>query len=1586
MNREMKKVDSRWKKIQQRTFTNWINDRLRGHLTKPENPVLDLMTDFKDGIRLLDLMEKLSKTKLPCNRNPKLKAHFLENINAALKHIKKEGITLVNIDSEDIYNGNEKLILGLVWTLIGYYQIRSTGKGLSTKKAMLMRVDAVIPEYSLQNLTTNWNDGRALCALVNSIKPGLCPNHRDLDPENGLENCRLGMELAEENFNIPRILDPEDLNSKQIDDLSVMTFLSYLLSCCNESLLSWLRMQLPEFEINNLSSDWNDGIKLAALIDKLFNIYPEWKEMDPENREYNWNCLLPIIASTTEVKCPLSAKQMSHPDIDELTMSAFLAKLKSARMIFTPESFSVTPVTSAICIGKELRIELQVTGPVDDELAQDLTVTGKYTDGTETSSKYKGIEGRSLVYGVATDHLGKLQVSVQYKGESLPKSPFTVSVESLFALEGLVELLNSTPRVGCPVMFKIRAKEVPSPDTNINIVAKGPSQSLKTDIKFLEENVFLCTLTPDEEGAYDVSIDANGHQIDGSPFCFNVKHLFELQMDEGSSYYVGIPLSLTAVALGAVPEHTELVISGVSQGGEGIQGTCEETEKAGTYNLTVKPNFSGTFQVSVKYKDTHVLGSPFKLSIMDIFKIDSFLTPQPFTLGNPVKVKMIPLGTGPPEGEITVAATGNGQTVHGSTTPEEDGGYICSFVPGETGRNEVFVKFLDFHVKGSPFPVTVEDLFEFKTPPTDQTITIGSTVEMVLQAKGPVSDGDEPYITATDQSRSPQMGMVTKNDDGTFFCTFRPPWISIWEVEVKHKESTMKGMPITVSVGHLLEVSNTPSTEESYSVGGPIRYTLRPLGHIPVDAEVEIMGMGPKWEVQGTAERNSDSSFQCTISPAEIGKLEVTTKYMDVHVRGSPFTLGVSDLFYVGKVPPNFTAKVDEPFNFTVKSLAPPGDNTFTVISKGNSTETKGEIVPREDDTFFVVVTPREYGSHNIDILMQGVPVKGSPLKIEVIDASKCFMKKAPPPDVHLGDEIDFYVNASKGGVGELTIEGEPEEGGGLVSLVVNREDRDNYKVKITGESVGSSLIHILFSGDPIPDSPIRMNVVDAEKCSIIDLPTEIKVGDPIRFALNARGSGPGVPSVEFVGPDKSYHPQITDNSDGTFWVETSDLTEVGYYRIDIKFGGRLVPGSPFNLSIEPVPTPDQCHVTGNGLKKAIAGRPAKFKILTTETDLVARNKLQVKVTGVSGGKKGKVKIVDNKDKSYSVVYLCTTTGGYLIHVNFYNQPAPGSPYRINIIEGANATRVKAYGPALESRTMLMSHTQQEFFVNANQAGNGDLVVVIRGQKEDPKVFITDEGDGIFAVKFEVLGSGRYYANVWWGNAHIPGSPYPLKIIPRPNPAMVKVHGPGIQNLVNMQNAAHFTIETKDAGVGTLSVRVNGVKDAFTVEARPMSQAHPRTLLARYNPTCPGEYKITIRWHGAHIPGSPFTVKVYDPDEIESEETQSLFEDDSRVVVDADNEEGLDYDSSGFQLSEEQARLYTAQLRQKTQAVSPLVAFSTPAPKDVTPRKGSKPVANGSPFKSDQISPITRNTPIATPDTSSTSKSAKKKRWFGRSK
>ena len=40
-----------------------------------------------------------------------------------------------------------------------------------------------------------------------------------------------------------------------------------------------------------------------------------------------------------------------------------------------------------------------------------------------------------------------------------------------------------------------------------------------------------------------------------------------------------------------------------------------------------------------------------------------------------------------------------------------------------------------------------------------------------------------------------------------------------------------------------------------------------------------------------------------------------------------------------------------------------------------------------------------------------------------------------------------------------------------------------------------------------------------------------------------------------------------------------------------------------------------------------------------------------------------------------------------------------------------------------------------------------------------------------------------------------------------------------------------------------------------------------RTILGKYEPTEPGDYRIEVKWSGEHVPGSPFMVMIFDTQE-----------------------------------------------------------------------------------------------------------------------
>jgi hypothetical protein len=211
-----------WVRVQKKTFTRWCNTYLLERRMKCE----DLSTDLSDGLALIALLEQISsKTVTPTyNKNPRIRVQKIENVNFSLAFLQSEGIKLVGVGGGDIVDGNLKLILGLIWTIILRYQIQ-VANGNSARQELLDWVRSMIPEYNINNFANDWSSGRAICALGEAVQPGQMnlPSDFSADP---LKNATMGMQCAETNMNIPQILDAEDMVHAP-DELANMTYISY---------------------------------------------------------------------------------------------------------------------------------------------------------------------------------------------------------------------------------------------------------------------------------------------------------------------------------------------------------------------------------------------------------------------------------------------------------------------------------------------------------------------------------------------------------------------------------------------------------------------------------------------------------------------------------------------------------------------------------------------------------------------------------------------------------------------------------------------------------------------------------------------------------------------------------------------------------------------------------------------------------------------------------------------------------------------------------------------------------------------------------------------------------------------------------------------------------------------------------------------------------------------------------------------------------------------------------------------------------------------------------------------------------------
>ena len=73
---------------------------------------------------------------------------------------------MTNIGAEDVVDGNRKIILGLIWTLILRFTINDINEeGMTAKEGLLLwcqRKTACYEEVEVRDFSASWNDGLAL--------------------------------------------------------------------------------------------------------------------------------------------------------------------------------------------------------------------------------------------------------------------------------------------------------------------------------------------------------------------------------------------------------------------------------------------------------------------------------------------------------------------------------------------------------------------------------------------------------------------------------------------------------------------------------------------------------------------------------------------------------------------------------------------------------------------------------------------------------------------------------------------------------------------------------------------------------------------------------------------------------------------------------------------------------------------------------------------------------------------------------------------------------------------------------------------------------------------------------------------------------------------------------------------------------------------------------------------------------------------------------------------------------------------------------------------------------------------------------
>ncbi|KAG5853134.1 hypothetical protein ANANG_G00069860 [Anguilla anguilla] len=217
--------------VQKKTFTKWVNS----HLARVTCRIGDLYGDLRDGRMLIRLLEVLSGEQLPRPTKGRMRIHCLENVDKALQFLKEQKVHLENMGSHDIVDGNHRLTLGLIWTIILRFQIQDISVETEDNKEKKSAKDALLlwcqmktagyPNVNVHNFTTSWRDGLAFNAIVHKHRPDVI-DFDTLKKSNAHYNLQNAFNVAEKELGLTKLLDPEDVNVDQPDEKSIITYVA----------------------------------------------------------------------------------------------------------------------------------------------------------------------------------------------------------------------------------------------------------------------------------------------------------------------------------------------------------------------------------------------------------------------------------------------------------------------------------------------------------------------------------------------------------------------------------------------------------------------------------------------------------------------------------------------------------------------------------------------------------------------------------------------------------------------------------------------------------------------------------------------------------------------------------------------------------------------------------------------------------------------------------------------------------------------------------------------------------------------------------------------------------------------------------------------------------------------------------------------------------------------------------------------------------------------------------------------------------------------------------------------------------------
>jgi len=868
---------------------------------------------------------------------------------------------------------------------------------------------------------------------------------------------------------------------------------------------------------------------------------------------------------------------------------------------------------------------------------------------------------------------------------------------------------------------------------------------------------YLVEFTPTKEGPLDVDIAIGGIPIAGSPFPVSVSPDGkdpEMEFDT--------PLETTNYKL--------------KVGGKGLK----------TGHLG-KPG-----RIFVKVFDKN--DKPVSLPVQNI-NIDA-KGPQPVS---PAKVIAHPKATG---------------TYVLRYLPTEEGSYDVSVVVVSDRTRPRAVRWLSGTSSANADKFEMSDLIEryrsgvpsvFKIVPTDPSITYGGE-KFTVSIK---NDDKEAPVKIQDL------------ENGQYLVEFTPPDVGDMTVTVKLGEDNVVGSPFNAFVvpGPSLRCIVTGDG----IFGGPIKVPLRFTVHASVETSRKIRNPVPEdaitVSINGPIPTRTGLSL---LSPRAMTKSTPAIAYAPSRPVIPSVSLrrpGIFDVTYTLDFPGDYDIVVSvfgdsvsaDPFQaVAVQPRASAAHSSIEIpkvlpvnvpvaIPISAKTDSGEPVkVPREpfdvqvttkegkeivadvyekNGLYTVKFTPKQVGSAKVDVLLDGVPLTGSPFPITILprcnltgdDLKGGNLRNKPMVfEVHFSDDSKRPVEVP---LFSVPIQGPNKE---EVPVVITPLSDGVYQVQFQPQKGGDFVVQVEVDGKPLLEQPITVSLKNVPELLPIKLAKDPRsdVGGPCVISvplLESSGApiDPSTVSVDVDGPEKLKGTiQLDPESAQPSHIIAFNPTKPGTYNVSVNHDGEPLL-SPIHCTVLPVIDPLKSEVVGIPETKKGLDEPLSFTVVAKDRSgtqlpvggLGHENDFAVMIDGDVPLSQEPPKIVDNDDGTFTVTWAPEKPGPYDLTVAYKGNPLSGTPIHLDVIDITSAKYSLMAVTTIKITKVAVLVKAYNTKKDPKSVGGDTVSVYVLGPEGKVDHKVADNNNGTYTVSYYADVPGNYEVHGTINGEPVIGSP-----------------------------------------------------------------------------------------------------------------------------------------------------------------------------------------------------------------------------------